>query len=74
MLRKGQAKLVIISNNCPSLRQTELEYYSMLARTNVHHFNGNNVELGTACGKLHRVSVMAIRNPGDSDILESVQQ
>ena len=72
-LRKGTAKLIIISNNCPSIRQTELEYYAMLARANVHHFNGNNIELGTACGKMHRVSCLAISKPGDSDILVAVQ-
>ncbi len=72
-LRKGAAKLIIISNNCPSIRQTELEYYAMLARANVHHFNGNNIELGTACGKMHRVSCLSISKPGDSDILEAVQ-
>ena len=36
----------------------------------MHHFKGNNNDLGTACGKLHQVSLMAIINPGDSDILE----
>lgn len=25
----------------------------------------DNVELGTACGKLHRVSVLAITDPGE---------
>ena len=32
----------------------------------------NNVELGTALGKLYAVSAMVIHDPGDSDILESV--
>ncbi|KAL9623589.1 MAG: hypothetical protein Q9160_002045 [Pyrenula sp. 1 TL-2023] len=42
-LRSGKAKLVIISGNTPPLRKSELEYYSMLAKTSVHHFGGNNV-------------------------------
>jgi hypothetical protein len=42
-LRSGKAKLVLISANCPPLRKSELEYYAMLAKTPVHHFNGNNV-------------------------------
>lgn len=42
-LRSGKAKLVLISGNCPPLRKSELEYYAMLAKTPVHHFNGNNV-------------------------------
>lgn len=66
-----QAKLVIISNNCPAVRKSEIEYYAMLAKSNVHHFAGNNVDLGTACGKLHRVSVLTITDAGDSDILKS---
>ncbi|KAF3923236.1 hypothetical protein ABW21_db0200435 [Orbilia brochopaga] len=68
-LRSGKAKLVIIAGNTPPLRKSELEYYAMLAKTNVHHFAGNNIELGTACGKLFRCSTMAILDQGDSDIL-----
>ena len=44
-LRSGKAKLVIIAGNTPPLRKSELEYYSMLSKTNVHHFAGNNVSL-----------------------------
>ncbi|EPS37787.1 hypothetical protein H072_8357 [Dactylellina haptotyla CBS 200.50] len=70
-LRSGKAKLVIIAGNTPPLRKSELEYYAMLAKTNVHHFAGNNIELGTACGKLFRCSTMAILDQGDSDILST---
>lgn len=69
MMRSGKAKLVIISGNCPPLRKSELEYYAMLAKTNVHHYAGNNIDLGTACGKLFRVGVLSIIDQGDSDIL-----
>ncbi|OJJ49993.1 hypothetical protein ASPZODRAFT_22694 [Penicilliopsis zonata CBS 506.65] len=68
-IRSGKAKLVLIAANCPPLRKSELEYMAMLAKTPVHHFSGNNIELGTACGKLYRCSVMAILDAGDSDIL-----
>jgi large subunit ribosomal protein L30e len=68
-LRAGKAKLLLISSNCPALRRSELEYYAMLAKTDIHHYTGNNIDLGTSCGKFYRVSVMAITDPGDSDIL-----
>ena len=68
-LRAGVAKLVLISNNCPPLVKSEVEYYAMLSRTLVHHYSGNNTALGTACGKFFRVSVMVINDAGDSDIL-----
>jgi ribosomal protein L30E len=42
-LRTGKAKLIIIAANTPPLRKSELEYYAMLSKTNVHHFAGNNV-------------------------------
>ncbi|KAK8206892.1 60S ribosomal protein L30 [Zalaria obscura] len=70
-LRSGKAKLIIIAGNTPPLRKSELEYYSMLAKTQVHHFAGNNIELGTACGKLFRCSTMAVLEAGDSDILST---
>ncbi|KAH6655553.1 50S ribosomal protein L30e-like protein [Truncatella angustata] len=73
-LRSGKAKLVIIAGNTPPLRKSELEYISMLSKTPVHHFAGNNIELGTACGKLFRCSTMAILDAGDSDILADQQQ
>ena len=47
-LRKGAAQLLIIANNCPAIRQTEIEYYALLAKVPIHHFEGNNIELGTA--------------------------
>ncbi|KAH8670886.1 60S ribosomal protein-like protein L30 [Xylariales sp. PMI_506] len=72
-LRSGKAKLVIIAGNTPPLRKSELEYYAMLAKTPVHHFGGNNIELGTACGKLFRCSTMSVLDAGDSDILVDQQ-
>eukprot|EP00351_Strombidinopsis_sp_SopsisLIS2011_P000340 CAMPEP_0116870764 /NCGR_PEP_ID=MMETSP0463-20121206/829_1 /TAXON_ID=181622 /ORGANISM="Strombidinopsis sp, Strain SopsisLIS2011" /LENGTH=106 /DNA_ID=CAMNT_0004507941 /DNA_START=42 /DNA_END=362 /DNA_ORIENTATION=- len=68
-LRQGQAKMIVISNNCPAVRKTELEYYAILSSSKVQYFDGNNVELGTACSRLHRVSVLSIQDAGDSDIL-----
>merc|ERR1711998_550820 len=71
-MRRGEAKLILIANNCPAIRRTELEYYAALCKSDVHNFEGNNIELGTACGKLFAVSAMIISDPGDSDILESL--
>ncbi len=43
----------------------------MLAKTGVHYYSGDNVSLGTACGKYFRVSTVSIIDPGDSDIIRS---
>lgn len=69
-LRMNKAKMVIISSNTPALRKSEIEYYAMLAKCQVHHYAGNNSELGTACGKYFRVSVLSVTDVGDSDILK----
>ena len=45
-MRNGQAKLVLISNNCPAIRKTQLEHMAILGGSRVLHFEGNNVELG----------------------------
>jgi len=71
-LRQGKAWLVIIADNCPPLKKSEIEYYAMLAKTGVHHYSGKNIDLGTACGKYFRVSCLSITDPGDSDIIKQV--
>ena len=68
-LRTGKVKALLLSSNLPVIRKSELEYLAVLAKVKTISFSGTNSELGTACGKLFRVSCMAIINPGDSDIL-----
>lgn len=45
-LRTGKTKLILIASNTNPLRKSELEYYAMLAKCQVHHFQGNNIDLG----------------------------
>jgi len=71
-LRGGKAKLIILANNTPHLRRSEIEYYAMLGKTGVHHYNGSNIELGTACGKYFRVGCLTVTDPGDSDIIRTM--
>ena len=69
ILRTGKAKAIVLSNNLPLVRKSELEYLAILAKIKTIDFNGTNSDLGTACGKLYRISSMAIQEVGDSDIL-----
>ncbi|CAM9283146.1 unnamed protein product [Chrysoparadoxa australica] len=73
-MRNGKAKMIIISSNCPPLRKSEIEYYALLSKSVVHHYTGSNSDLGTACGKYFRVSVLSVIDGGDSDILRSVSE
>merc|ERR1711881_273726 len=73
-MRSGKSKLVLISGNTPPLRRSELEYYAMLSKTPVHLYQGSNVALGTAAGRLFRVGVLSIEDAGDSDLLSISSQ
>ena len=68
-IRSGKSKAIILSNNLPILKKSQLEYYAVLAKIKTITFNGTNSDLGTACGKLFRVSCLSINEIGDSDIL-----
>lgn len=67
-LQEGTCKLVIIAENCPPTRRLEIEYYAMLNKSLVHHFYGNNTDLGIACGKLFKCSCLGVVDPGDTDL------
>ena len=68
-LRSGKCKMVLVANNTAPLKKSEINYLAMLAKTQVHHYNGSNNDLGIACGKFFSVGVMGILDGGDSDIL-----
>lgn len=62
-----------MATNCSPLRKSEIEYYAMLSKTTVHHYQGNCSDLGTACGKYFSTSAVCILDAGDSDILRSFE-
>jgi len=72
-LREGKAVVILVADNCPKLEKSMIEYLALLSKTSVHQFAGNNVNLGTAFGKLFGVSVCAILDAGDADISSLMQ-
>ena len=73
-LRNGEAKLVIFASNISTSHRSLIEYYAMLSGCDILPFEGDNVDLGTACGKYFRSSVISIINPGESDILKMIKE
>jgi ribosomal protein L30E len=67
-------KRIVLTFVFQALQKSEIEYYAMLAKANVHHYAGSNVDLGTACGRFFRVSVLNITDAGDSDILTTITE
>ena len=70
----SQSKTVNLTNNCPALRKSEIECYTMLAKAGVHHYSSNNTALGIVCGKYYRVCTLAITGPGDSAIIRRIPE
>jgi len=73
-LRNGKVKMILVATNTQPLKKSEINYLAMLAKTQVHHYSGDNIALGQACGQFFNVSVMGILDGGDSDILTATSE
>ena len=72
-LRRGRAKLVIVSSNCPNGMRETINNYGRLSKIPVMEHPKDSADLGTLCGKPFPVSAMVINDPGDSKILDLVK-
>lgn len=70
----GKVRLVVAASNCPSELRENLEYYCRLSKVPFIIYPRTSLELGRVCGKPFVVSALAIRDPGDSDILKVAVQ
>lgn len=71
-IQKGQAKLVVMANNCPYAKTI-----TTLASENkvpVYNYTSTGVDLGYTCGKSYAVSLFAVLDEGDSNILSLVKK
>ena len=68
--RFGKAKLLIVASNCPAQYKTDIIQYAKQSSVPVFNFPGNSVDLGSACLKPFVVTVLTIKEPGDSEILK----
>jgi large subunit ribosomal protein L30e len=71
-IEEGNAKLVILSNNCPYLK--EIVTLAKDKKVPIYNFNANSVELGYVCGKNFAVSSFAVSELGESNILQLVKK
>uniref|UniRef100_A0ABI7XN11 Large ribosomal subunit protein eL30 n=1 Tax=Felis catus TaxID=9685 RepID=A0ABI7XN11_FELCA len=73
MIRHGKVKRILLANNCPGLRKSEIEYCTMWAKSGVHHYSGNKIELSTTGGRYYRGCTLVAVDPGDSNVTRSLQ-
>ena len=62
-VKDGKAQVVVISSNCPEKTLDEIKGVPIVK------YPESRVEMGVACGKPFPITVMAVEEPGDSDIL-----
>lgn len=62
-VKNGSAKVIVVSSNCQEKTMNDIKGVSLIK------FPGSSNELGTACGKPFSISVLAVVEPGESEIL-----
>ncbi len=66
----GEGRLVITSTNAPQRMRDRILALAKLANIQHYQYSGSGVELGSVCGKPFVVSVMLIKEPGQSNVLQ----
>ena len=67
--RNGKVKSVIIAKNIPPHQKSTIEYWACIFNARIHHYNGNDWQLGRACGKDLRVQALSITDLIDANII-----
>jgi len=74
LLKTGKARMIIVASNAPKDLRMLVDYYSKGASIPVYVYNGTSIELGRVCGKPFPVMMLAVRDPGESNIMELVAE
>ena len=72
-MRRGRARVAILSSNCPEETKETIENYGRLSKIPVIHHQKDSLDLGVLCGKPFPVSTIVINDPGDSKILDMLE-
>ena len=66
----GKTKLFVLASNTPMDVRDSIVKYSKASEIPIIIFEGNNMELGSICGKRFSVSVLSIYEAGNSTIFD----
>jgi len=72
--KAGKARLIVIASNCPEPHKSNILYNARLSEVPVYVYSGTSVDLGTACERPFLVAAIAVREPGDSEILKLAEK
>lgn len=68
--RFAKAKLLIVASNCPQKFKSDIVQYAKQSSVPIFNYAGNSLDLGSACLKPFVVAALAVKEPGDSEILK----
>ena len=71
-INKGSAKLIVMANNCPY--SSEINKLIKDKKVPLYNCNLSGIDLGYACGKNFPVSVFAVLDEGNSNIIQLVKK
>ncbi len=70
-IESSSAKLVVIASGNKADAINDIKYITGISGIRLEVFTGNSMELGSVCGKPYSVSVLAVIDPGNSNILNA---
>ena len=73
-IRLGRAVAVVVAENCPRDVRDEIEKESGFSSIPVFPFKGTSRDLGTACRKPFRISVLTVREIPETDLALAVKE
>ncbi|MEM0026293.1 MAG: 50S ribosomal protein L30e [Zestosphaera sp.] len=74
LVKSGKAVGIVLASNIPKHVVEDFTYYARLGNVKIIRYPGSSYELGALLGKPFPVSVIAIIDPGESNILEVGEQ
>ncbi len=75
-LRQDKFEMLITANNCPYNLMSELKYYNELTEDEIfiYQYKGSSWDLGLALGKPYMISILGVKNFGDSDLKKLLKE
>ena len=68
-LKNKNVRFIIYADNISEDTAEDIKYYCKVLEIPFYNFKGSSVELGAVAGKPYVISVIAVINPGESNIL-----
>jgi large subunit ribosomal protein L30e len=72
--RFAKGKLLILASNCPAQERQDIVRYAKQSSVPIFDYPGTSVDLGAACLRRFVVAALAVKEPGDSEILKLAER